>query len=137
MIRRLPLGSIVMCAALACSSGTTVEQFAPARSPGGIILDLRLRVTGVRHRFLAELVAVGDTALIVCDTKSVILVPLRTVRSGTTSTNGTGIAIGSGALDKNTRQRLTLLARFPQGLSPDLQLRLLAAYGQDSLEVIR
>jgi hypothetical protein len=123
--------------ALACSSGTTVKQFAPARAPGGITLDLRLRVAGARHRFQAELVAVGDTTLVVCDSKTVILVPLRQVRSGTATAAGTGIAIGSGGLDKSTRQRLTLLARYPQGLSDDMLRQLLAAYGQDSLEVVR
>lgn len=137
MSRRLSLGSIAACAALSCSTGTTVKQFAPARNPGGITLDLRLRVTGARHRFLAELVAVEDTTLIVCDGNAVILVPLRVVRSGTTPAEGTGIAIGSGALAKSTRQRLTLLARYPQGLSPDMLRRLLAAYRQDSVEVVR
>jgi hypothetical protein len=136
MTRRLLLGSIVVCAALACSSGTTVKEFTPAREPGGVALDLRLRVAGPRQRFLAELVAVGDTTLIVCDSRALIVVPLRLVRIGSTPAPGTGITIGSGALSTSTRRRLTLLARYPQGLSDDMLRRLLAAYGQDSVEVI-
>jgi hypothetical protein len=137
MIRRLPLGPILVCSVLSCNLGTTVKEFPPARDPGGVALDLRLRVTGPRQRFLAELVAVGDTALIVCDSRALIVVPLRLVRIGSTPAAGTGITIGSGALSTSTRQRLTLLARYPQGLSDDMLHRLLAAYGQDSVEVIR
>lgn len=134
---RFPAGPIIVCAALSCSSGTTVQQFPPARNPGGITLDLRLRVVGSKRALLAELVAVEDTALIVCDSRAIIVVPLRTVKSGWAPAGGSGIAMGSGALDKSTRQRLTLLARYPQGLSDDMLHRLLAAYGQDSVEVIR
>lgn len=137
MLRRLLFGPILVCTTLACNLGTTVKEFTPAREPGGVALDLRLRVAGPRQRFLAELLAVGDSTLIVCDSRALIVVPLRLVRIGSTPAAGTRITIGSGALSTSTRQRLTLLARYPQGLSDDMLHRLLAAYGQDSVEVIR
>jgi len=115
---------------LGCSIGGRVDRFAPAKQPDGVAVALALRVG---RRAQGELLAVQDTALVVLAQDSVTLVPYSAVVSGQFSQVGELIETPP-APDFATRLRL--VSRFPQGLSPDLLARLLAAHGQSALKVV-
>ena len=118
-------------ATLACSVGGRVDRFAPAHQPDGVAVTLGLR--GGR-KAQGELLAVQDTALLVLAQDTVTLVPYNAVVSGRFSEVGELTEIPP-APDFATRVRL--VSRFPQGLSPELLARLLAAHGQSALVVLK
>ena len=119
-----------MLATLGCNVGGRVDRFAPAKRPAGVAVALALR--GGR-RAQGELLAVQDTALVVLAQDTVTLVPYSAVVTGQFSQIGELLATPP-APDFATRLRL--VSRFPQGLTPDLLARLLAAHGQSALKVV-
>lgn len=125
-----------VCAAIllatACYHGPSLRTFQPANSPDGIDADLRLRKTHVR----GELLEVQDSALIVLtDSQTIVMVPVDSIRSGVFGERGALIG-GGGNLARELAQ-LRLLSRFPAGLTPEIRARLLAAYGQTEVRVVR
>ena len=127
--------SVILVAALAaCSVGTSAKQFEPAGKPGGaeVALDFGRR----RLPLQGELLAVEDSALVVLHSDSVARVPLSVIRSGQLVPRGSRATFIRGRLSENMRERFRLLSRYPDGLSPELLQRLLAAYGQTDVLVI-
>ena len=117
-------------ATLGCSVGGRVDRFAPARQPEGVAVTLTLR--GGR-RAQGELLAVQDTALVVLAQDSVTLVPYGAVKTGSFSQVGELLETPPAA---DFARTLQLVSRFPQGLTPDLLARLLAAHGRSALKVV-
>ena len=117
-------------AAAACIVGPALENFPPAQSPHGISLDLRLE----NGRVQGELLEVRDSAYVILHAGRVTLVPYRRVRVALMPA-GTVDALNT-APTPAIRERLRLLSRFPQGLTPEIEQRLLETLGQPSLEVI-
>jgi hypothetical protein len=109
----------------ACQIGTHAKNYAPARGPAGAILDLRF---SDKSRARAELLAVEDSALLVVENAQLARVPLAQIRSA----RGPKVAFDS-RLRSDTRERLRLLSRYPQGVSPEMEGRLLQAYGQSTV----
>ncbi|HET7711791.1 MAG TPA: hypothetical protein VFL80_07665 [Thermoanaerobaculia bacterium] len=131
MIRR----TFVLLLALAltgCALGPKVDSFAPARSAAGIEASLALD-GGASAK--GELLAVEETALVLLNQKVVTRVPYSSIRSGTFPQSG--VAITNGRFQNaESREKLRLLSRFPQGLTPPLLASLLAAYGQEAIAVL-
>jgi hypothetical protein len=126
---------LVAAAAAACSLGPTVEHFAPASDPAGVQLDVRLS-RGVRPRRLrGELVAVGDSDLLVRDSVDFWRIPFRDIAEASTRSRGTGMSLPGERISRSQR-RLVQLSRYPQGVSADLLQRLLSAYGRDSVRTV-
>ena len=122
--------SALLCAA--CYHGPSISEFGPVQGPHGIDADLRLQKTRVR----GELFEVQDTALIVLtDSNKVVSVPLRAIRAGLFAKLGTLLI--EGWEPQSALAKLRSFSRFPFGLTPELRARLLAAYGQTELEVVR
>lgn len=121
--------TLVLVALLAgCRLGTTLPEFVPARSPEGVRTTLRLRAGRVE----GELLAVVDTALVLrrfADTPPIVLVPYRAIVAGAFHQVRASLEGGHPPRAAD-RERLRLVSRFPQGLSPELWQRLLAGYGQ-------
>ncbi len=128
MRRRWLWGPVL--ATLGCSVGGRVDRFAPAHRPEGVAVTLGLR--GGR-KAQGEPLAVQDTALLVLAQDTVTLVPYNAVVNGEFSQVGELVELPP-APDFATALRL--VSRFPQGLSPDLLARLLAAHGQPALKVV-
>ena len=105
-----------------CSVGTSARSYAPAKGPAGAILELRFTD---QTRMTAELLAVEDSAFLLLHDAQVTRVPLSQVQSG----RGPKVSF-SEELGARTRERLRLISRYPQGVSPELEGRLLQAYGQ-------
>jgi hypothetical protein len=119
--------AIVLLAA-GCRLGTTVPKFVPAVAPEGVRATLVLG-TG---RVVGELLAVTDSALVVrryTATPPIALVPYKAIHRS--SFHQVGAALEGGHPPRaEAREKLRLVSRFPQGLSPDLMQRLLSGYGQ-------
>jgi hypothetical protein len=122
-------GAVVL-ATVACQVGGTVETFAPANRPAGVAVDLTLQ-GGRKTR--GELLAVEDTALVVLAQDSVTLVSYGAIFEWRFS-QVDALLQRPPAPDLATKLRL--LSRFPQGLTPALLARLLAAQGQAALKVV-
>lgn len=126
---------VLLLAAPACHLGMTAEKFEPAIEPGAatIVIDIGHR----RPRLEAELLAVQDSALLVLDDSIIKLVPLRLIRIAELEERGANATIYHGSLKGRNRERLRLLSRYPQGVTPDLMTHLLSAYSQAAVEVVR
>ena len=111
----------------ACSVGTSVKNFAPAKGPAGATVTLRL----ISNRTLAgELLAVADSSLLVQSGGQLFRVGLPRIVSGTAPK----LSFTAAELKDEVRERLRLLSRYPQGVSPELETRLLQAYGQSGVQ---
>jgi hypothetical protein len=112
----------------ACSIGTRVKGFQPALRPEGVTATLHLAAGQVE----AEVLAIDDTALIVRrfqDSLPVAVVRFRAIREAAFRQVGATMAGGRPPRSVD-RERIRLVSRFPQGLTPELLQSLLAAYGQ-------
>lgn len=80
-----------------------------------------------------ELLAVQDTALVVLAQDTVTLVPYRILTAGRFSQVG---ELTETPPPRDFAEKVRLVSRFPQGLTPEMLTRLLAAYGQSTLKVM-
>jgi hypothetical protein len=121
----------LVLATLGCHVGGRVDRFAPAKRPEGVAVALALRGGGTAQ---GELLAVQDTALVVLVQDTVTLVPYGALEAGHFSQIGD---LSEAPPSPDVARRLRLISRFPQGLTPELLARLLAAHGQSALKVAR
>ena len=119
---------IALMSLAGCSVGTSVKNYAPAKSPAGATVKLEL--TGNREMG-GELLAVQDSSLLVRSDNQLIRVHLPLIQSGKVpKLTFTGAELNGGQV----REHLRLLSRYPQGVSPELESRLLEAYGQAAVQ---
>ena len=114
-----PLAGILLLLG-ACYVGPSVKRYAPAHGPAGAAVKLELR--GDRT-VGGELLAVEDGTLLLLEARQLVRVDVAAIRSLR------GPNISTGALDDAARERLRLVSRYPQGVSPELEASLLLAYG--------
>jgi len=126
----IAMSSVLLLAA--CYHGPSIYKFRPVQNPNGIAADLRLHETRVR----GELLAVQDSMLIVLtDSNTIVSVPASEIRAG--RFDKLGEIIGEGMKTESALAKLRPFSRFPTGLTPELRTRLLAAYGQTEVQVVR
>lgn len=114
-----------------CHMGTGVGSFAPAMHPGGVLVS----VDSHDAAFRAELLAVSDTGLLLANDSGLVYAPYRAIRRATFEQLDDEISRGE-TPDRATRDRLRLISRFPQGVSPERLQALLARHHQDALRVL-
>jgi hypothetical protein len=114
---------------VACAVGTTGGSYEPAQGPAGATVTLEL--TGQRE-MVGELLAVEDTALLVRQDRQLVRVPLRLILSGKAPKVSFTGQLPAG----EPRERLRLISRYPQGVSAELEARLLEAYGQSRVREV-
>jgi hypothetical protein len=115
----------LLVVATACSVGTHARNYAPANGPAGAVVSLQLTD---KSRGTGELLAVETSALLLLRDSQLVRVPLSRVRRGSAPKLSF-----DGSLRDNTRERLRLISRYPQGVSSELEGRLLRAYGQSEV----
>jgi hypothetical protein len=122
-----PLTALLLFAA--CSVGTTGRSYAPAKGPAGATVSLAL--TGKRD-VAGELLAVEEATLLILQERQLIRVAVALIQSG----KAPKVSFSGQSLAGATRERLRLVSRYPQGVSPELEARLLQAYGVTSVRQI-
>jgi hypothetical protein len=90
---------------------------------------LELELEGKRA-LTGELMAVADSSLLVQSGGRLHRVRFALIESG----KAPGVRFTSATLPPEVREQLRLISRYPQGVSPELQRRLLQAYGQTEVE---
>jgi hypothetical protein len=113
----------------ACMVGSSGRSYAPARGPAGATVWLEL--TGKRE-ISGELLAVEQATLLVLQEQQLVRVRMTLIQSGKTPR----ISFAGRSMSADTRERLRLVSRYPQGVSPELEARLLQAYGTSSVRQI-
>lgn len=121
------LGALILLTA--CSVGTTGRNYAPAKGPAGATVSLEL--TGKRT-MTGELLAVEQGSLLMLAGRQLVRVALPVIQFG----KAPKVSFTGGTLKDAVRQRLRLISRYPQGVSPDLEARLLEAYGQTLVQEV-
>ena len=124
-----PTTIALACALLAagCTLGPTIQEFEPAHRAAGAVATVRL----ARATIAGELLAVSDSGVLLLARDGITEVPFRLVRSGIVQGMPNDFGMGD-APDSDTRRTMRNLSRFPQGLSPELLEKLLAAYRQQA-----
>jgi hypothetical protein len=113
-----PLTMLLLLAA--CSIGTSGKSYPPAKGPAGAAVELGL---AGKREVGGELLAMEDTTLLLVENRQLIRVHLTAI----TSLRAPKLLTRN--LNERMRRRLRLISRYPQGVSPDLEARLLQAYG--------
>jgi len=127
MDRRVPLA--LLLAVNACHIGASAGSVAAERGPFGAAAELNLGATELK----GELVAVRDSGLIMLPAGGrITFVPFSRIAEGRFAHVPASLH-GRQPPTPKERDALRVASRFPQGLSPDLEQRLLAAYGQATL----
>ena len=132
-MRAVPIALVAWLGLSGCHVGPRPESFLPAQHPEGVAARLVTRSRQVR----GEVLVVQDTALIVRDGDSLYFVPVAVIGEGTfPNVREAEIRRGAFVRERDGRERLQLVSRFPQGLSDDRLQAVLAAYGQRALVVV-
>jgi hypothetical protein len=118
----------------ACAFGRKAQDWEVARGPAGVSTDIK---AGDVELSAAELLEVQDSALLVrAAGERIAAVHFSAIEEVRMQRVGFWLLRGR-MPDAETRARWAAVARFPQGLSPELQARLLAAFGRTEVEHIR
>jgi hypothetical protein len=125
--RAIPLALAAVLAG--CYFGQTVAQFEPARGPRGIAVTI---TTQAWKNVIVELIEVRDEGLLVDSAQGVARVPYAIIESAVFAQTGIHLEGGRPPAAK-AREKLRLLSRFPQGVSPDLLKGLLETRGQSEV----
>jgi hypothetical protein len=144
LFQRLSIGVAVTVAA-GCASGPVLSDYPSAHGPEGA--TVRITVGNVAYR--AELLETrADSFLILSSSRQesssgeqrdraetrVRLVSFESISSVELSRGGAFVDKVSPKASPATHERLRLLSRYPQGLSPELMQQLLKMYGQTDVE---
>lgn len=150
LLRRAVVLSLA-CLANACSYGMTAAKYPPALGPRGV----SVRVNVGERQLSGELIEVRESGLVILAATRVMplsspaspgassqardqgrlqFVAYGEILSSTIDRTGSSFAImGRRTPDRNVREHLRLLSRFPQGLTAELLQLLLTAHGQTEL----
>ncbi len=124
--RSVAVSLALTCAA--CTVGTQLNRFEPANVPGGSTVTV---ITDANRRgYTGELLAVDDSAMLLVHLDTLTQIPLQDVRSVSAP-----LGSGRGVPDRSRRALLRRIARYPQGVTPDLERRLLEAYHQSAVVI--
>lgn len=124
---------VPLIAGLGCPVGPHAGGFDPATGGAGISVVI---TTEAGRSPDVELLAVRDTALLVLSRSRVTLVPYPIIRNVRVHQRG-HLNFKAPGPTHSQRDELKLLSRYPQGVSPELLQRLLAAYEQSELVVVQ
>lgn len=125
---RLPTAVGLGLLVAACTIGTHAKNYAPAKGPAGAMVNLQLTD---RTRITGELLAVEQTALLILRDSQLVRIELSRVRTGSAPKLSF-----NGQLRGDSRDRLRLISRYPQGVSPELEGQLARAYGQGGVRTV-
>ena len=129
------LGFIALFFSAACHWGTRPEDFAPAISPAGARVAVRVR--GDTADRVGELFAVDSVGVTVYSGRLQRVSWTRLEAMDVKNVGGDYDVSRGESVDAAKRARIAPLSRFPQGLPPDLLRAVLAKLQLSELEDIR
>ncbi len=104
-----------------CTVGTTAKQFGPANQPGGATIVLHMRTRTIA----GELIAIEKSTVVMASAGQLYRVVSDSVRRVESPYGGPRFGA-----------QMARVSRYPSGLTPALERRLLEAYGQPSIPVV-
>ena len=118
----------------ACAIGGNAENWAVAKGPAGATVD----VTTGSAKIRAELIEVGDEGVVLRRTDGKLLFARYPVIDNLVAPRqGSAYKAGSRMPPSPTaKANLKLISHFPQGITPEIRARLLAASGQSEFMVV-
>jgi hypothetical protein len=126
-------GVLLVALLSGCNVGPRGESTALALAPRGAQIELETGSGALRGELLEMR---GTGVVLLAATNQVTLVEYEAIRRGHAE-NGPSNVTGAGMRSGRAFETLRRKSRFPQGLNTGVEARLLAAYGQDSLVVVR
>ena len=119
----------------ACRFGKNAASLPVATSPRGVMASLTLP----KRKLLVELIEIRDDAMVVQENQHhVLLVPYRLIRSFTPKDLPEPYILKLGERPVGEkRSRLQAVSHFPQGMTPEIQRKVLEAAGQRELVVVQ
>ena len=130
---RLWLAALALPAA--CTHGTRVADFPPARGPSGA--SVALRVTGERADRLGEIYASDTASVMLRTTSSLMRIPWTRIAAMDVAGLGLDYDVRWGETAPPAKhRRLAQVSRFPQGLRGDLLARVLALSALASVDEV-
>lgn len=110
-----------------CRFGPKLENVSLAKAPRGTMMEVT-RVSGVVN---GELLAVTDDALVVLEGKRIVTIPFVEIRDARSSELGRDYRIsGQKRPNPESMARLRRVSHFPQGITPEIEAKLLSVYQQ-------
>jgi hypothetical protein len=128
-MRPLHPGLLALTLLLGCGVGTTTSGYQPARGPAGASIDLELSDGRKVH---GELLAVETDRLLVLQTGRLVRVPMTSLEH----TSAPKVSHAGPDFPADVRTRLRLISRYPQGVTGELESRLLQAYNQSAVDEV-
>ena len=126
---RKSFGGLALLALFGCSIGGSVAGWRPSAQAAGTEIELDL---GSTHKVKGELITLDSAGFLVLEPTRLVRVDPQELRGG----SGYKTSFDS-PLSAETRDRLRLMSRYPQGVSPEVERALLEAYGWRRVEVER
>ncbi len=129
-MRRLRIAPWIALLGIACVvHGPSWSTFEAANVSGGGTVTVTTRPDQIGYT--GELLAVEDTTLFLVCRDTLTRIPMRVVDAIRAS-----FGAGTGIPDRGRREQLRRVARYPQGVTPELEQRLLDAYHQTAVRVV-
>ena len=127
-MRFLPAIGLGLVVLAGCLVGSQARNYPPATGPAGAIVNLELTD---KSKASGELLAVEANALLLLRVHELTRISLSQIRRGRAPKIGFDHNLAG-----NTRERLRLVSRFPQGVSRELEGQLLQAHGQSAVKTV-
>lgn len=119
--------ALLLLALLGCALGGSVERWKPSGQAAGSEIELFL-LDGRSVR--GELLTLDSAGFLVLEATRLVRVDPAAARSGAAFKTGFDLPLA-----KDTRERLRLMSRYPQGISVAVEQALLATYGWKRVDV--
>jgi hypothetical protein len=127
-MRFLPAIGLGVAVLAGCLVGTQARNYAPATGPAGATVNLEL---ADKSKITGELLAVETDAVLLLRIHELTRISLSQIRRGHAPKIGFDRRLAG-----NTRERLRLVSRFPQGVNRELEVQLLQAHGQAGVKTV-
>ncbi|MDQ6769958.1 MAG: hypothetical protein M3Z54_08225 [Gemmatimonadota bacterium] len=121
-----------LCSVACFHIGPTAADFPLASLPNGVTVSVQ--TTG--QSAAGELLAVRDDGIVILHGSRLAFAPYASLRSAKVA-ELTDYSIGAGAPPLEQRTKLNAVSRYPQGIGPALQQKLLSQAGQTEMDVLR
>lgn len=133
---------VLILACTGCSVGPQIHEFDPAHEPAGIRAEVTTHSTVPGEiKLSGEILAITDAGVLLLresdETPRIVQIPYEVLRT-VDPAQGRVVKVSALAIEERPARigRLRLLARYPQGIAPELLQALLRAYGQPALHEV-